>query len=94
VNIEDIDIIGLELGQRSFKRVLERFLVVPGIVDLNTGEFTFFLVDEGSGVFTVCQSKSLGRTCVARTISSRFFRFSIQSPMMTSDCSSANQLDP
>jgi len=29
---------------------------------------------------------------VARTISSRIFRLAIQSPMMTSDCSSAGQL--
>lgn len=35
VNVEDIDIVGLELEQRAFERVLERLFVVAGVVDLD-----------------------------------------------------------
>jgi len=51
VDIEDINVIGLQLDQRGLERVLEGFLVVTAIVDLDSGEFAFLVVDVRGGVF-------------------------------------------
>jgi hypothetical protein len=56
MEIQNINVIGLQLDQGSFEGMLQGFLVVSGIVDLDTGEFTFFSVYGGSGVFAICQS--------------------------------------
>ena len=59
VDIEDINVIGLQLEQRGFKGVLEGFLVVSTIVDLDPGEFAFLGVDVWGGVFAVDELNSL-----------------------------------
>jgi hypothetical protein len=56
MDIEDINVIGLQLEQGGFKRVLEGFLVVPSVVYLDTGEFAFLGVDVWGGVLTDDQS--------------------------------------
>jgi hypothetical protein len=56
MEIQNINVIGLQLDQGCFEGMLQGFLVVSGIVDLDTGEFTFFSVYGRSGVFAICQS--------------------------------------
>jgi hypothetical protein len=62
VNVEDINVIGLQLEQRGFERVLEGFLVVTSIVDLDTGEFAFLGVDIWGGVLSIDQSFASGHS--------------------------------
>jgi hypothetical protein len=50
VNIEDINVVGLQFEQGGFKRVLEGFLVVPSVVYLDAGEFACLGVEVWGGV--------------------------------------------
>jgi hypothetical protein len=56
VNIENINVIGLQLDQGGLERVLEGFLVVTSVIDLDSGEFAFLGVDVWGGVLTDDQS--------------------------------------
>jgi hypothetical protein len=56
VNIENINVIGLQLDQGGLERVLEGFLVVTSVIDLDSGEFAFLGVDVWGGVLAVGQS--------------------------------------
>jgi hypothetical protein len=71
VDVEDINVIGLQLDQGGFERVLEGFLVVTAIVDLDTGEFAFLVVDVWGGVLAARQSGAswyrVGRTWLGRS---------------------------
>ena len=59
MNIEDIDVIGLQLDQGCLERVLEGFLVVSTVVDLDPGEFAFLGVDVWGGVLAVDKLNAL-----------------------------------